>query len=165
MPILSPEVVVRTLMPEPGGLSAPEILRRLRKRISQPTLWRVLDGLRSEGRITVEGRARATRYRVASPTALATRRSLHMHRSVARRLVRQPELLTDVRTRLEDLRRINPHGRMYHDRWASLLDGPFENLLRTLTEDSVDAESLRKESPFTTLVTTEARRRAFADIR
>lgn len=162
---LSPDLVVKTLLPEPGGLSAPEILRRLRRRISQPTLWRILDRLRSEGRISVEGRARATRYRVASPTALANRRSLYMHRSVARRLVRHPELLADVRARLEGLRRINPHGRIYHDRWASLLEGPIEGLLRTLTEDSVDAETLRKESPFTALVTNDARRRAFADIR
>ena len=156
--------VIQTLLPEPGGLSAPEILRRLRHRISQPTLWRVLDRLRSEGRVTVEGRARATRYRMGGPTDRASRRSLHMHRAVARRLARQADLLGVARKRLDDLRRINPHGAVYHNRWSELLDGPIELLLRTLVEDSTYAETLRKESPFTTLVTPEERRSAFAAI-
>ena len=162
---VSQDAVMRILLPEPGGLSAPEILRRLRHRISQPTLWRFLDQLRSEGRITVEGRARATRYRLATPTDLASLRSLHMHRAIARRLARNPTLLAIAHARLEDLRRINPHGRVYHDRWSSLLEGPLQTLLRAMTEDSFDAETIRKESPFTTLVTPAERRRAFAAVR
>ena len=162
---VSPDSVVRVLLPEPGGLSAPEIRRRLRQRISQPTLWRLLDKLRSEGRVTIEGRARATRYHAATPLDLASRRSLQMHRAVARRIARHPELIDVTRERLECLRRINPHGAMYHDRWSELIASPLPVLLRAMTEDSDAGATLRKESPFTILVTHEDRRRAFADVR
>ena len=161
----SRDVVIRTLLPEPDGLSAPDILRRLPVRISQPTLWRILDALRSEGRILVEGRARATRYRAAKATGLAAQRSLHMHRAVARRLARDTRLLDVARKRLEFLRSANVHGRAYHDRWAQLIGGPVERLLATMTEDSELGATMRKESPFTTLVNEAERLRAFTDIR
>jgi len=53
--------VLQLLMGEPPGLSEPRIRDLVRPRISQPTLWRILDSPRTDGRITVEGRARATR--------------------------------------------------------------------------------------------------------
>lgn len=159
------EAVLRTLLPESGGLSAPDILRRLPRRLSQPTLWRVLDTLRSEGRISVEGRARATRYRATTGSSIPGLRSLHMHRAVARRLVREPGLLAAARNRLEFLRNANVHGHAYHDEWQHLIDGPIERLLATMTEDSERGATMRKESPFTTLVTEGERLRAFAEIR
>ncbi|MEI8298833.1 MAG: hypothetical protein WCH32_12485 [Pseudomonadota bacterium] len=161
----SRDIVIRTLLPEAGGLSAPDILRRLPVRISQPTLWRILDALRCEGRILVEGRARATRYRATSATDVAAQRSLHMHRAVARRLARNPGLVNIARNRLEFLRSSNVHGRAYHDRWAELIGGPVERLLATMTEDSELGATMRKESPFTTLVNEAERLRAFTDIR
>jgi len=88
-----------------------------------------------------------------------------MHRSVARRIARNPKLLGTVRARLRDLQRINPHGGVYHARWSELIDGPLELLLRKLTEDSTDAETLRKESPFTNLVLAADRRRALERVR
>lgn len=162
---VSLDTVLRILIPEPEGLSAPDILRRLRHRISQPTLWRILDALRSEGRVTVEGRARATRYRAAGPMDKSTRRSLLMHRAVARRLARAPGMVDVARIRLIQLRGANVHGRPYHDRWQCLLDGPVDVLLRAMTEDSEQATTLRKDSPFSTLVTPSERKRAFADVR
>jgi hypothetical protein len=54
---------------------------------------------------------------------------------------------------------------MYHDRWAALLDGPLTRLLSALTEVSEQADALRKESPFTPLVTAEERRRVFESTR
>jgi hypothetical protein len=157
--------VLQTLLPEPEGLSAPEILGRLKRGISQPTLWRTLDSLRSEGRVTVEGRARATRYRAAGFTDVGARRSLLMHRAVARRVARDPGALAVARNRLVQLRRVNPHGLPYHDRWQLLLEGPIDVLLRALTEDSEQATAMRKESPFTTLVTPAERKQAFGQAR
>lgn len=159
------DAVLRALRTEPEGLSAPDILRRLRKPISQPTLWRLLDSLRSQGHITVEGRARATRYRVAFHDDLAARRSLHMHRAVARRLARNPHMVDAARVRLVRLRDANVHGHVYHDRWQSLIEGPIEVLLRQMTEDSEHGKVLRKESPFSALVTPSERARAFSEIR
>ena len=165
MPTNLRDAVIRTLLSEPEGLSAPDIVRRLRTRISQPTLWRLLDSLRSQGRITVEGRARATRYRLALHDDVAARRSLQMHRAVARRLARDPQMLDVARQRLIRLRSANVHGVAYHDRWQSLIEGPIEVLLREMTEDSEQGRSMRKESPFSALVTPAERLHAFSEIR
>jgi Fe2+ or Zn2+ uptake regulation protein len=159
------EQVLRLLAIEPAGLRAPELAHLVRPRISQPTLWRILDRLRSEGRITVEGRGRATRYHSASTTDAAALRSLRLHQCAARRLAANPALREVVHERLCKLRQVNPHGRVYHDRWQALLDGPLPALLRTIAESSEQADALRKESPITVLVTPEERRRVFDNLR
>jgi hypothetical protein len=157
--------ILQLLLTEAQGLSEPEIRRQLRPRISQPTLWRLLKGLRTEGRITVEGRARATRYHAADRIDRPTLRSRRLHQHLAERLAREPGLRERARERLETLRQVNPHGRRYHDRWAELLDGPLPALLRTLTEASAQSDDLRKESPFTTLIEAPMRERIFRSIR
>lgn len=156
--------VLQLLATEPAGLSAPELMRLIRPRISQPTLWRTLDGLRAEGRIATQGRARATRYHATARIDLPTLRSLRLHQVAARRLAADPELRGIARQRLRKLHDANPHGRVYQDRWADLLAGPLHALLRTMTEASEQADALRKESPFTILVTPEERRRVFTEI-
>lgn len=149
----------------PNGLSAPELQQRLERKVSQPTLWRYINVLRSRGLLTVEGTARATRYHAAARIAPAALRSRRLHESVARRLAVEPGLCEEARTRLGQLRRVNPHGRAYHDRWQQLLDGPLPRLLRAMSEDSEAADDLRKESPLTILVETAERRRAFESVR
>jgi hypothetical protein len=84
---------------------------------------------------------------------------------VAERLARDPSLRAIARERLEKLRQVNRHGRIYHDRWAALLDGPLPALLSTLTEASAESDDLRKESPFITLVDGPTRERIFRSIR
>lgn len=144
----------------PEGLSAPELRAQLSVRISQPTLWRRLEDLRARGSVIVEGRARATRYHstVRNDGALRSRR---LHEVAARRLLREPGLLDIARARLDELRTVNPHGRVYHDRWHELISAPRERLLKAMTEDSEAADALRKESPFTILVPAKDRRRVF----
>jgi hypothetical protein len=159
------EQVLQLLAVEPAGLSAPDLRRQIRPRISQPTLWRTLDGLRAEGRIATQGRARATRYHATARINLPALRSLRLHQVAARHLAADPGLGGIVHQRLQKLRDNNPHGRVYHDRWAALLSGPLPALLRTVTESSEQADALRKESPFTILVTPEERRRVFKDVR
>jgi hypothetical protein len=157
--------ILQLLLTEPQGLSEPTIRGRLSARVSQPTLWRALNTLRTEGRITVEGRARATRYHAADHIDRPTLRSRRLHQHVAARLAREPALRERARERLEKLRQVNPHGRRYHDRWAELLDGPLPALLRTLTEASAQSDDLRKESPFTTLIDAPTRERIFRSVR
>jgi len=108
---------------------------------------------------------RATRYHATRRNDAPTLRSLRLHQCAARRLASDPALRELARERLQKLRRVNPHGRVYHDRWESLLDGPLPALLRTMTESSQQADTLRKESPLTVLVTPEERRRVFEAIR
>ena len=73
------EQILALLGAAPEGLSALELRRRLKRKLSQPTLWRCLNALRSRGLLVVDGRARATRYRTAgSPAGLRSRReSVH----------------------------------------------------------------------------------------
>jgi hypothetical protein len=156
--------VLQLLVTEPQGLSEPEIRRQLRPRISQPTLWRVLNVLRAEGRVIVEGRARATRYHAAERIDRPTLRSRRLHHHVAERLAREPGLRELARKRLQKLRQVNPHGGRYHDRWAELIDGPLPALLRTLTEASTQSDDLRQESPFTTLIDAPTRERIFRSV-
>ncbi len=84
---------------------------------------------------------------------------------MAEQLARDPSLRALARQRLEKLRQVNPHGRIYHDHWAALLDGPLPLLLRWLTETSAQSDDLRKESPFTTLLDPAQRERLFRSIR
>jgi len=153
--------ILGLLAASPGGLRAPEILAQLPHKISQPTLSRRLQELRARGLVLEEGKARARRYHAVDPGRIAGLRSRRLHEAAARRIVQQPDLLRQVRERLAHLNRVNPHGQRYHDRWAELLNGPLPRLLRKLTEDSEDADNLRKESPFTVLVDRETRRRVF----
>jgi hypothetical protein len=88
-----------------------------------------------------------------------------MHEVAARRLINDRALLVVARNRLQRLREVNPHGGVYHERWQQLMDGPMERLLRTMVEPSEEANSLRKESPFTTLVPSDERRRVFKSLR
>jgi hypothetical protein len=157
--------VLQLLVREPLGLSASRIRQLVRPRISQPTLWRILDSLRAEGRITVEGHARATRYHASEAMNLSVLRSRRLHERAARRLAGDPALREVARERLRKLRQVNPHGRVYHDRWQALLDGPLPRLLRAMTEASEQSDAMRQESPLTVLVTAEERRRVFESMR
>jgi hypothetical protein len=157
--------VLNLLLLHGEGLSAPQLLKQLRPRISQPTLWRTLDTLRAQGAITREGRARATRYHSRKRTDLAILRSRRMHESVARRFLREPDLRLQALERLAKLRAVNPHGRRYHDRWQELLQGPLVEIVRVMTESSEIADALRKESPLSAFVSPHDRRRIFESTR
>jgi hypothetical protein len=157
--------VLNLLLLHGEGLSAPELLAKLRPRVSQPTLWRTLDTLRARGALTREGKARATRYHARARTDLAVLRSRRMHESVAKRLLREPALRVQALERLDKLRAANPHGRRYHDRWSELLRGPLVEAVRVMTESSEMANALRKESPLSVFVSPVDRKRIFDSTR
>lgn len=90
------------------------------------------------------------------PTCL---RSRQLHQAVAHKLIRDPGLLEFASARLDKPRAANPSARRYHARWNDLIAGPRTNRLRALTEDSESAADLRKESPFTTLLAPDERKR------
>ena len=151
------------LAAQPEGLGSAELRNRLRPRISQPTLSRLLAELRSRGLVTATGRARATRYHlVGGRRSLAELRSRLLHQSVAERLVEDPDLLLEAHNRLARLRDLNPSGARYHDRWEALLSDSLPELLRAISETGTEATLLRKESPLTVLVRPEDRREIFA---
>lgn len=134
------------------GMTSPRLRAQLKPRISQPTLSRLLTELRAHGKVAKTGAARATRYHlVGGRIGAAELRSRVLHEEVAERLVQDPALKQKAIQRLDVIRRINPSGQRYHERWAQLLDSPMPQLLRAMTEDSEQAAVLRRESPFTVL--------------
>lgn len=142
------------------GLRMPEIIAALG--VSQPTAWRRLRALESQGKVTSSGRARATRYYAVNALSAGDLRRKRMHELAARELVSHPELIKKVRRRLLKLREANPAGRPYHDHWAQLLDA--EDLPRLFSEVQADTEFgqlLRKESPLTILVPAAERAKLF----
>lgn len=155
--------IVALLASAPDGLSAPQIMSGLESRVSQPTLSRRLMELRSQGRVAVVGKARATRYfYTGSRVEWAAVRSRMLHERIARRVARDPALLNRVRKRLKQLSEVNPAGHVYHQQWGALLDADLPQLLRTMVAESEKSDALRKESPFTVLATREDRERLFA---
>lgn len=154
--------VLNLMAANPKGLASPRLRARLHPRISQPTLSRLLASLRARGRVMKTGSARATRYHlVDGRIGAAELRSRLLHEEVATRLVRDPTLKSQALQRLEFIRKVNPSGRVYHDRWAELLAGDMPALLRNMTEDSERAAVLRRESPFTVLYDQDLRKRLF----
>ncbi len=154
--------IIGYLAAQPEGLGSNRLRDRLRPRISQPTLSRLLTGLRSRGLVAATGRGRATRYHlIGGRRGLAELRSWLLHQSVAERLVKNPDLLLEARNRLAQLRDVNPSGARYHDRWEDLLNDSLPELLRVISENGPEAAVLRKESPLTVLVRPEDRQRIF----
>ena len=77
------------------------------------------------------------------------------------RLIRDPSLKSRALHRLDFIQKVNPSGKVYHDRWAELLRGEMPALLRNMTEDSERAAVLRRESPFTSLYDPDLRKQLF----
>ena len=144
----------------PDGSPAPVLAELLG--VSQPTLSRMLRRLQARGLVLAEGEARSRRYHwVSGRPGLAALRRRRLHELVAHKLVDGPELLDHARKRLAMISQSNATGQPYHDRWLELMDGPLHMLLRKMTEDSEEADQLRKESPFSVLIDADERRALF----
>lgn len=83
---------------------------------------------------------------------LQDQRSLVMHRLIARRLRRDPQLRTAA---LENLRRWCGDGAESSEsrsmaalEWQPLLEGPLPRLLQVMTAASAESQRLRQSSPF-----------------
>lgn len=154
------DLVVGHLASAPEGLGSAALCERLG--ISQPSLSRLLKRLQGRGLVQAEGRARSTRYHlVDGRRGLAALRSRRLHELLARKIVDNPELLDRAKERLERLSSSNAAGRTYHQRWGELMGSSLPILLKKMTEDSEDADQLRKESPFTILLTHDERLAVF----
>lgn len=133
--------------------------------ISQPTLSRLLRRLQARGLVVAEGKARSTRYHwIGERAGLAKLRRRRLHERVAHHLVDEPRLLEKARERLVAMSSVNPSGRRYHQEWTALIEGPVPELLRKMTEDSEQADLLRKESPFSGLLRADERREVFEQL-
>jgi hypothetical protein len=90
-------------------------------------------------------------------------RSLALHREIARRIRKNPDLLTGVRDRLtEDIRsgRFSVSLTDAMQEWLELLNrSSLEQILELLVDQGENARRLRQSTPFAGILTQEERRR------
>ena len=77
------------------------------------------------------------------PHRLAEERSIAMHARVAERLRDRPEIVAQVRARLE----ARPQG-FYRDRWLEILERRLEQICAFVVERTEEAKALRQSTPF-----------------
>jgi hypothetical protein len=86
------------------------------------------------------------------PHRLAELRSLALHREIAGRVARDPQLVGEALARLARMRASGALHPALCDAWTSALAGPREELLRVLVEESERARELRQSTPFAGVV-------------
>ena len=75
-------------------------------------------------------------------------RSLALHREVAERLRREPELLNAARERVERWLAEGSVHATWAESWKSILDAGLEAVIEVLTDTDPAAHDLRQVSPF-----------------
>lgn len=102
---------------------------------------------------------------VVNAHRLAEERSLALHRLIAEMIASDPSQIERARVQLRRWREkgtMHPH---YADQWASLLDGPFEDLRRVLVDEGEHARALRQNTPFAGVVDPRTRWRIWREVR
>jgi hypothetical protein len=82
--------------------------------------------------------------------------SLQLHSRIAEHLRERPELVERARQRVESEVYASTHSE-YAERWRTLLRGPLDDLLQTLTAETDDAQAMRQTSPLTFVLSTRER--------
>ncbi|QBF83555.1 hypothetical protein EXU30_13275 [Shewanella maritima] len=87
------------------------------------------------------------------------RQIIVIHRAIAHKLLKQPELAEQVKARLEAQREEGKLGYSHYITWVSALEliDQSEVFINALTEDSPKMRKLRRRTPFTGIL-TEAER-------
>jgi transcriptional regulator with XRE-family HTH domain len=128
---------------------------------SQPTIAAYESGRKSPTLATVRRLARAVGLDMTvaytSPMTREERRSLHLHRAVARRFEADPDgVLAQARLTLKRMRRTAPTSQPLRE-WAVLLGRPVGALMQVLTDPSPWARELRHVTPFAGVLTAAER--------
>lgn len=85
------------------------------------------------------------------------KRSLAMHVYMANKIRENPSLFEVVKNNLERWALVMSNGSLYYlNRWRDLASD-MDKCLKTATEDSEDANSLRQSSPFAGVMTPKER--------
>jgi hypothetical protein len=85
------------------------------------------------------------------------RRSLAMHRAIAAKLRADPSLLAIARENLDRWSQRQGRSQPYLDAWRELLNGPLEELLALMVEDSEKMTAMRQSNPFPGILTPRER--------
>jgi transcriptional regulator with XRE-family HTH domain len=129
---------------------------------SQPTIAAYESGTKSPNLRTLERLARSVGLEAVvdfvPPLTREDRRSLALHRAIARRLEESPEpILRRARRTLERMRQQHPGARPFLSRWRSLLDRPVEEIREVLADPRPSARELRHVTPFGGVLTASER--------
>lgn len=79
---------------------------------------------------------------------VAEERSLALHREVARRLQRRPDLLDRARARVQDWAREGGVEEPYVNAWTKILGGSLQEVIDAITDPGEHGSALRQASPF-----------------
>jgi len=94
------------------------------------------------------------------------RRSLHLHRAIARRLDRYPEaVLARARATLSLMRKNHPEADQLFREWEVILDRPIPDLVEALTDPSSWGRELRHVTPFAGILSAEERSDVYRSFR
>jgi transcriptional regulator with XRE-family HTH domain len=120
---------------------------------SQPTIAAYEAGSKSPNLKTVERLARSVGLEAVvdfvPPLTREDRRSLALHRAIARRLEQSADLtLARARATLEKMASQNPGAAPVLSRWRVLLDRPVEEIVEVLADPRPSARELRHVTPF-----------------
>ena len=80
-----------------------------------------------------------------------------MHRTIAEKLRRKPELLAIASENMERWRPTAGRSTPYLDAWEAILRRPLEEVLRVIQEDSEQMRAMRQSSPFAGVLSPKER--------
>ena len=137
---------------------------------SQPTIAAYEAGRKSPTLRTVERLAGAVGLEATvtfhPPMTREERRSLRLHRAIARRLEGDPDaVLERARETLALMRRVHPEAERLFREWEVLLDRPVLELIPALTDPSPGARELRQVTPFAGVLTAAERAEVYRSFR
>ncbi len=137
---------------------------------SQPTIAAYETGRKSPTLRTVERLAEAAGLEATvtfhPPMTREDRRSLHLHRAIARRLEREPKaVLARARETLALMRRGHREAERLFREWEVLLDRPVSDLVSVLIDPSPRARELRQVTPFAGVLSAGERAAVYRSFR
>ena len=137
---------------------------------SQPTVAAYEAGARQPNLRTLSAMASAVGLEVYAefvpPLTREDRRSLHLHRRLAERLIADPAAtLEAARVNLDTMRAQNPAAAPLLDAWSCILDWPVYAIATEMTNPSQWHRDLRQVTPFAGVLSAAERAEAFAEFR
>jgi transcriptional regulator with XRE-family HTH domain len=137
---------------------------------SQPTIAAYEAGRKSPTLRTLRRLAEVAGFEATvgfhRPMTREERRSLHLHRAIARRLERSPEpVLARARDTLSLMRKNHPEAEALFREWEVILDRPLSVLFPALTDPSPWGRELRQVTPFAGVLTAEERTKVYQSFR
>ncbi|NOY55900.1 MAG: helix-turn-helix transcriptional regulator [Actinobacteria bacterium] len=100
----------------------------------------------------------------APPLTREERRSLALHRAIARKLREVPdEVLVRARRNLARMMERHPAARGLLEEWAVILERPVDEIVEILTDPRPHARELRHVTPFARVLTAAERTRVYEE--